>query len=106
MHPAFRPVSVHSRSLFSLPAMAAEAFARRAALLGVVHFLIACLVPTLPPESVGYHRALVGAHVNSVTLAAMQASRSKRGDFPPAQYRPLVLLLRRRFRFAARASNP
>ncbi|KAL4439250.1 hypothetical protein ABPG77_004152 [Micractinium sp. CCAP 211/92] len=52
--------------------MAAEAFARRAALLGVVHFLVACLVPTLPPESVGYHRALVGAHVNSVTLAAMQ----------------------------------
>ncbi|KAL4439249.1 hypothetical protein ABPG77_004151 [Micractinium sp. CCAP 211/92] len=52
--------------------MAAEAFARRAALRGVLHFLVACLVPTLPPGSVGYHRALVTAHVNGVTMAAMQ----------------------------------
>ena len=77
------------RTSTSGTAMSAEAFARRAALIGVLHFLVACLVPTLPPASVGYHRALVGAHVNSVALAALQArgAVSRRQQYRPFRSR-------------------
>jgi hypothetical protein len=57
---------------------AVEQAVRRAALLGVLQYLFACVLPIVPADMVGYPHGLVGAHKNGVVIAAMQVSGSRR----------------------------